>query len=487
MTDPCVALCLPIADQIHPYHMRSYRSLDKKYLKHTFDLVGWPVDQARNEITYAALSEKDITHLFWIDNDMVFPPNALQRLLSHKKPFVGGLCFDRRHPYKPVLGRIFDPSYGYESGSIGWMYDYPPDALLDVDFTGGAFLLIERGVFEDIERTSTVDGKWPEKMVGQKEYKNWWTPLPENGSSEDLAFCSRARRAGHRVTVDTGLKIGHVGEVVVDEGFVKRNRVFSYHQYHAPLETLIDAVGTTPNTDIIDDIENKMPLVTVVIPTYNQKRAFLDAAIKSALAQTVPVEIIVVDDGSQELPFFDHSLVQIIRHEKNKGISEALNTGIKNMTTNWFCWLSSDDLFEPLKVELQLTALLNSRMLVGFTGYNLKLDNANSIIHVNTPTWTTRKQQNEILQQRCCINGSTIMIHRSVFEKVGLFDPSFKYSQDWEMFRRIGFSYDIFFQPDKLTTRREFGDNLSKKIIRDETMRSVRDEEDRRVREMEDK
>jgi glycosyltransferase involved in cell wall biosynthesis len=89
------------------------------------------------------------------------------------------------------------------------------------------------------------------------------------------------------------------------------------------------------------------PVASIVIPTYNQRPQYLAEAVNSALGQTVPnVEVIVVDDGSDEPPFADRDLkpenLQIIRHETNRGIAAALNTGIRASSAPWVCWLSSD-------------------------------------------------------------------------------------------------------------------------------------------------
>src|SRR6266481_2343010 len=74
------------------------------------------------------------------------------------------------------------------------------------------------------------------------------------------------------------------------------------------------------------------PVVSVVIPTYNRAHA-LPAAIESALGQTfAPLEVIVVDDGSEDgtrerlVPYMDR-IVYI--YQKNQGVSAARNNGIR--------------------------------------------------------------------------------------------------------------------------------------------------------------
>jgi glycosyltransferase involved in cell wall biosynthesis len=237
------------------------------------------------------------------------------------------------------------------------------------------------------------------------------------------------------------------------------------------------------------------PVASVVIPVYNQKPEVLRAAVKSALAQTVPVEVIVVDDGS-DVPVSDvlvgliaedgvqvGASLRIHAHPGNQGISAALNTGIADMTTDWFAWLSSDDLFDPRKVEYHLASLLAADAKAGYTGYNLVFDNGNMIGHVVTALFPSRAEQMKVLGRVCAINGSTVMIHRSVFDSVGLFDADYRYGQDWEFWCRAGERFFWHGIPDKLTTRREFG-NLTARLNAkaDPVKTAKRDAEDAAIR-----
>ena len=500
---------MPIHSEIDPLTFRSYRFLNRTGVGgwHHFDMVGFPVETARNEITWAVLADApDVTHLFWVDSDMIFGPDALTRLLAHDLDFVGGLCFDRRHPYKPVISRYFDPSWGFDPKTHGWLFDYPQDQVIDVDATGGAFLLVKRRVFEKIRET---EGK------GDPAWRKWWERKPGTGLSEDLSFCERVQEAGFKIRVDTGIDIGHKGEVVVNKDFVARNRQFEYGQWHPVPNTvkevqrgsrtaLEDACWSGPVTETGKRLAEDKPLASIVIPTYNTKAEWLQGAVQSALAQTVPVEVIVVDDGTMEYLIADADDkdaggarramqgavsivrmprgVRILHHDGNKGIAAALNTGISAMSTDWFCWLPADDLFEPDKVALQLASLMSVRGRCGYHGFTLKTDNGNRIAHVRTPVWNTREEQNRVLAQVCAINGTTVMIHRSVFDRVGRFDESYKYGQDWEFWCRAGLEFDWHGMTDKLATRREF-QNLTEALAKDKARKADRDAEDTRIRE----
>lgn len=225
------------------------------------------------------------------------------------------------------------------------------------------------------------------------------------------------------------------------------------------------------------------PEVSIIIPTYNQRPEWLAAAARSADEQTLRCEVVVVDDGSERL--VSTGFTPVTRHETNLGISAALNTGIQAARGEWICWLPSDDLFMPDKVEVQLADMKSSGFKVGFHGwYSFRDDPTKPTGQSVGWNWSSHKKQLQQMASGCAINGLTVMIHRSVFEDVGLFDTSFKYGQDWEMWCRITQKYEWRCTPYFLALRRDSGENLTARIAQDEAMRSVRDAEDKRIKEM---
>lgn len=100
-----------------------------------------------------------------------------------------------------------------------------------------------------------------------------------------------------------------------------------------------------------------MSLTSIILPTYNHA-AYLPDAIRSALAQTVEVEVIVVDDGST-----DDTLIEVSRFlddervtwipRKHEGVSAARNAGIEAAGGEFMMFLDADDTIDPTKVELQ--------------------------------------------------------------------------------------------------------------------------------------
>ena len=181
-----------------------------------------------------------------------------------------------------------------------------------------------------------------------------------------------------------------------------------------------------------------------------------------------------VEEGSTEPVQAD---AQVYRHETNRGIAAALNTGVKATRTEWWCWLSSDDVFYPGKVARQLEA----KSPCSFHRYDVLGQDGETIGCSPAVTrWQTVTEQRQALAVNCWVNGSTVMIHRDVLLDVGLFDERLRYAQDWEMWNRIGRKYLWRFIPEVLGARREHG-NLTARIDANPGMRAERDAEDRQI------
>jgi teichuronic acid biosynthesis glycosyltransferase TuaG len=114
------------------------------------------------------------------------------------------------------------------------------------------------------------------------------------------------------------------------------------------------------------------PLVTVVIPCFNAQ-TFLARTLESVLAQTHRnLEIIVVDDASSDKSAdvvrsyaTRDGRVALRLRARNAGTPGApRNDGVANARGEWIAFLDADDLWHPLKLELQLRALREHRALM---------------------------------------------------------------------------------------------------------------------------
>jgi glycosyltransferase involved in cell wall biosynthesis len=119
------------------------------------------------------------------------------------------------------------------------------------------------------------------------------------------------------------------------------------------------------------------PLVSVVIPAYNQAN-YLGEAIQSVLDQTYDrFEIVVVDDDSPDqtrevVTVFDDPRIRYIKHEKNRGLPATRNTGIRATSGEIIALLDADDFFHPEKLQAHV-AFLDALPEIGVT-YNARFD-----------------------------------------------------------------------------------------------------------------
>ena len=119
-----------------------------------------------------------------------------------------------------------------------------------------------------------------------------------------------------------------------------------------------------------ENIEISDPKVSVVIPTYN-RADLLPRAVNSVLYQTfTDYEIIIVDDCSSDntqgvISTFTDPRIRSVRHNRNKGQSATINTGIANAHGEYLAFLDDDDEWLPAKLEGQVSILDSSPHNIG--------------------------------------------------------------------------------------------------------------------------
>jgi glycosyltransferase involved in cell wall biosynthesis len=187
--------------------------------------------------------------------------------------------------------------------------------------------------------------------------------------------------------------------------------------------------------------------VTVVIPTYNQNPKYLAEAIESSLHQSYPrekYEILVVDDGStQILPDsvvsqFKNENVRLIKKEHG-GIAHTLNVGIRNMEGKYFKWLSSDDALCEDALEILMNKADERQIIYGDW---MIIDENSRLLNVyHEPVFTGLTEMKRRLWRHFFANASTTLIPKSAFKKVGMFDDSLPYSEDYDWWLRSTFLY----------------------------------------------
>ncbi len=185
------------------------------------------------------------------------------------------------------------------------------------------------------------------------------------------------------------------------------------------------------NDSINKDVYTKHPLVSIILPVYNCEK-FIGEALESIFTDTYkPKEIIVVDDGSTDNSariasgFTDVKIIS----RKHKGVSVARNVGIKAAKGAYITFLDSDDIWIPDRLKYTIGYFSNHPNIEYVLGkQQMFLEN-------DCPKPPSIKQEWLDNPQ----NGSgtcVLMVKKSCFDRVGLFNPDYNIGEDTEWLLR---------------------------------------------------
>ena len=204
--------------------------------------------------------------------------------------------------------------------------------------------------------------------------------------------------------------------------------------------------------------------VSIIITTYNHAR-FLEAAIQSAIGQTVaPDEIIVVDDGSQDRPdeitahFPD---VRLIR-QPNAGLAAARNTGWQAAKGDYLVFLDADDRLLPDALRINLARLGDAPDAAFSSGAydNVHAKAGRSRLIDFRPA--TGDGFIPFLRANVIGMHATVMYRRQCIEAIGGFQAGLPACEDYDVYLRMSHRFPIVCGPDPLAEYWHHGDNMSR-------------------------
>lgn len=192
-------------------------------------------------------------------------------------------------------------------------------------------------------------------------------------------------------------------------------------------------------------------LVSIIMPCYNVGK-YISAALEAVAAQThTNWEILAVDDlgpkdGTEEIVLafakkYTTHRIEYIKHDANKGVSAARNTGIKYSKGNFIALLDPDDFWTPKHLKKAITTFGNRKELYFYSSfaYLFNEDNPSNIIDIEGyKDWELRAFP-AILAVRNAIPNSSAVLRSEVFEKVGFYDenPDIQHVEDYDLWLRI--------------------------------------------------
>ncbi len=139
--------------------------------------------------------------------EMFASVHAIYRMLVHKKTIVSGNYIAKRKGGTAQFGG------GDTANMMQTIRRGPQDRVLEVPWVGFGGVLVHRRVFEDIANTYGDELKHNNAYLKQRFgfTLNFFSPLSSSIVGDDLSFCARAEKAGHKSHVDLAVQIGHVG------------------------------------------------------------------------------------------------------------------------------------------------------------------------------------------------------------------------------------------------------------------------------------
>ncbi|MBN1542758.1 glycosyltransferase [candidate division KSB1 bacterium] len=196
--------------------------------------------------------------------------------------------------------------------------------------------------------------------------------------------------------------------------------------------------------------------MSVIIPTHNRAQLLIEA-LHSVHNQTHRAdEILVIDDGST-----DDTQTQVatefpavrLYYQTCAGVSAARNSGIRLARGEWLAFLDSDDLWKPEKLARQIDALQR------FPEHRLCYTNEE---WRKNDLWMNQKEKHRKFSGRiyarclplCIISPSSVLIHKSLFDEIGLFDETLPACEDYDLWLRITHRHPVLLIDERLIVKR---------------------------------
>jgi glycosyltransferase involved in cell wall biosynthesis len=220
------------------------------------------------------------------------------------------------------------------------------------------------------------------------------------------------------------------------------------------------AIGEPP------DLHENPPLVTVVIPCYNQAH-FLGEAIESVLSQSYRrFEVVVVDDGSTDETSEVASRyegVRLIRQE-NRGLAGARNRGLGEAKGEFLVFLDADDRLLPGALEAGLGCFEAHPECALVAGHSRFIDADGLLRAEPRPSEPIGSDlYSALLERRYFLIPGSVMYRRAVIEAVGAFDTSLGAAEDYDLYFRIAKKFPVYWHHDVVLEYRKHGASMTRK------------------------
>ena len=205
------------------------------------------------------------------------------------------------------------------------------------------------------------------------------------------------------------------------------------------------------------------PLVSVVIPCFNQAH-FLGEAIESVLAQTRhDVEVVVVDDGSTDNTSAvarRYPGVRLVRQD-NAGLSRARNAGLATCAGTFVVFLDADDALLPAALDTAIRAFENHPACALVFGHSMfVMDDGSRAPDAFTPTFTD-DHYGDVLAGCPIIAPGSVTYRRAVVEAIGGFHPDLSPAADYDIYYRLTRAHPVHCHGAVVAQYRRHGSSMT--------------------------
>jgi hypothetical protein len=162
------------------------------------------IDAGRSELAAKAIKE-GFDETFWIDSDIQFAPEDVERVRGHGLPITTGIV--ARKGARAIASQALPGTKQLHVGTGG--------GLVEILYAGAGFLHIRREVYTAMQKTFKLPlcnaqfGRpmipFFQPMIRETDAGHWYL-------GEDYSFCERARQCGYKIMADTSIRLWHIGE-----------------------------------------------------------------------------------------------------------------------------------------------------------------------------------------------------------------------------------------------------------------------------------
>jgi len=212
------------------------------------------------------------------------------------------------------------------------------------------------------------------------------------------------------------------------------------------------------------------PFFSVIIPTFNRLE-LLKKSIDSVLKQSFEsYELIIIDDGSSDdtLEYLESQALRYLcvsDKDQPQGVSRARNIGINKTQAEWICFLDSDDIWFPSKLEEQF------KFIKKFPHFKINYTQERWIrrgVRVNQRI-KHQKSGGDLFNrslEMCLIGPSTVCIRRDLLERYNGFREDFIVCEDFDLWLKVTAREEVGFIETELIEKYDgHEDQLSKRFV----------------------